>query len=337
MAKTSKARTATAEVVPAAQETDLSFTLQAGAAVVAFLKQATEFFGRADKIEKTALDVLAFAKTVKAPTSGDEDVEVQKLVKRIGVGIKTAEGHWDGTDQDPGITRILFRLHRRSTNKRDIAIKALKEAESIGNRLHNGWTAAEQRRVDEENARRQREADAKAERDRLAELAELERKAIAAEDKSPELSAREERFVDEYVSKANAAEAARLAGFADPSKRATILLQSKKVQKAIELKRTAIALREQKEAIAAAPIVPAEIVEEKPDIQAASGAHDVTRWKAKLENEEAFIAAVFEGKLGIPRDVLCVDVTKLNQYARDLKTAINRWPGVKAVSDTKVQ
>ena len=330
----SKTPTPTAALVET-KETDLSFTLSAGAAVVAFLKQATAFFGRADKIEQTAIDVLVHAKTLVAPKSGDDDVKLQTFITRCNTGVKTAEGHWDGSDQVPGITRTLYRLHRRATSKRDVSVKALKDAAEIGNRLHNGWTATEKRRVDELNAAKQREADAAAERDRQAELDHLEALAVKAEDKSPDLSEREQKFVDAYVNRNyEASVAAREAGF---KVLGSTLLAKAKIQKAVELARKAKALREQRDAIAAAPLVSAAIVEEVADIQSASGAHDVTRWKAKLTDEAAFIAAVFAGKVGIPRDVLCIDVTKLNQYARDLKTAIDRWPGVCAVSDTKVQ
>lgn len=334
--KAVSSKAATAELVET-KETDLSFTLSAGAAVVAFLKKATEFFGRADKLEKTATDVLAHAKTLAPPQNGADDVAVQTFITRCNTGTKTVEDHWDGTDTQPGITRILYRLHRRSTQRRDVAIKALKEAAEIGNRLHNGWTAKERERVDRENRERQRLADEKAAKDRQDELDRLERERVKAEDASPELSEREQKFVIAIAVNYDPTVAAREAGYADPSKRATILLQSKKIQKAIELRRKANAAAQQKEALAEAPLAPAEIIEEKADIQSAAGAHDVTRWKAKVENEAEFIAAVFAGKHGIPRDVLCIDVTKLNQYARDLKTTINRWPGVKAVSDTKVQ
>jgi hypothetical protein len=337
MAKKASSKAATAELVETPKETDLSFTLSAGAAVVAFLKKATEFFGRADKLEKTALDVLAHAKTLAAPKSGDDDVEVQKFITRCNTGTKTVEAHWDGSDTEPGITRILYRLHRRSTQRRDVAIKALKDAADIGNRLHNGWTAKERARVEEENRKRQEEADRKAREDRERELAALERERVKAEEASPDLSEREEKFVIAVAVRYEPVVAAREAGYANPEATATRLLASKKITKAIELRKKANAAAEQAQAIAAAPIVPAEIVEEKADIQSAAGAHDVTRWKAKVEDEQAFIDAVFAGKLGIPRDVLCIDVTKLNQYARDLKQTINRWPGVKAVSDTKVQ
>jgi hypothetical protein len=180
MAKATKARTTTAELVEQ-KDDDLSFTLQAGSAVVAFLKTAAEFFTRAKKLEDTAIEVLKFGKSLTAPTSGEEDVEVQKFITRCNTGAKTVDAHWDGTEQAPGITRILYRLHRRATQRRDVAVKALKEAAEIGNRLHNGWTAKERERVERENRERQRLADEKAREDRERELAALERERVKAE------------------------------------------------------------------------------------------------------------------------------------------------------------
>jgi hypothetical protein len=336
MAKRTTSKTTTADLVPVEPETDLAFVQEAGAAVVAFLKRATDFFKRADALEKTAGDVLALAKTLKQPTTGDEDVELQKFIKRVAVGQQTVTGHWDGSDREPGITRLLYRLHRRATQKRDVAIVSLKGAADIGNRLHTGYTTKAREDAERERQRLQAIEDAKAQQQRADELAELERQALAREADSDALSDREQVFVDEYVAKQNGAQAAARAGYKDPSAQALRLLKSAKVLAAIKSKQEAIALREQAAAVAAAPVEAVQVQVEA-DIAKAPGAKDVTRWKAKVVDEAAFIAAVFEGKLGIPRDVLCIDVVKLNQYARDLHQVMNRWPGVKAVDDTKVQ
>jgi hypothetical protein len=47
--------------------------------------------------------------------------------------------------------------------------------------------------------------------------------------------------------------------------------------------------------------------------------------------------AVIGGKHGIPPDVLMVNQARLNDYARDLGDVINRWPGVRFDSDTKLR
>ena len=57
---------------------------------------------------------------------------------------------------------------------------------------------------------------------------------------------------------------------------------------------------------------------------------------AVVVDEDAFIAAVLEGKFGIPSDVLTVRQVKLNEYARSLGKLIERWPGIRYNEKTTI-
>ncbi len=331
-----KTGTQNAQLVPQTPETELGFVRQVGDAVVAWLKGAAAFLKRADQYEARAAEVLALAKTLKPATNGAEDVKLQEFILTCNRGKSTVESHWNGSKTEPGPTVLLHRLHRRATAKRDRAIQDLDDANAIANKLHNQWTQAERDRAEAETRRLQAIEDAKAQAKRDKELAELEAIALKQEAASEDLSEREQKFVIAIAVNYDPALAAREAGYKDAAVTAERLLKSRKIVKAIAARQEANAVRQQAQAIAAAPVV-ATVVEVQADVQKAAGAKDVTRWKAKIENEQAFINAVFAGEAGIPRDVLCIDVSKLNQYARDLKHVINRWPGVKAVPDTKVQ
>ncbi len=326
---------ATAELVPAEPETDLAFVQEAGSAVVAFLKGAAAFLTRANSLEDRAREVKALALTLKPSTNSTEDESVQAFIKRCNVGKKTIEGHWDGTDAEPGISRILHRLHRRVTNKRDIGGKLLDEAAAIGNKLHNDYLAKAERDAEEKRRREQAIEDERARKARADELAELERIALEKEAESDELSEREQGFVARVAVNYHPTVAAREVGYKNPEQKGAQLLTYSKIADAIQATREANALREQAAAKAQAPLEVAT-VEVEPDVIQAAGTQDRKTWRAKVTDEQAFIGAVFAGEHKIPRDVLCIDLVKLNQYARDLRTVINRWPGVEAVSSNKV-
>jgi hypothetical protein len=262
----------TAELVPTDQ-TDLDFIKGVGVGVVGFLKQAAAFFKRANDLEARAKEVHALATTLKAPTNGEEDEEIQKFIKRVAVGKVTVSGHWDGTDLAPGITKIIYRVHRRLTARRDVAIKFLDDSATIGNKLHNAYVAEAKRKADAERERLQKIEDDRARKQREEELVALNKRTKAG--------------------------------------------------------------REQAAALKEAPL-DVTVVDVKPDVVKAAGAVDRTTRKGEVLDAEKFIAAVFEGSLGIPRDVLCIDEVKLNQYARNMEAAVNRWPGVRVVRDTKV-
>jgi len=318
MAKTTKA----IDVVPA--NDDLAFTREAGALVVDFLKRAAAFFRRGEELEAAARGTLATAKAWKAPTNKDEQVALQAFIRDNNAAVKQVEAHWEG------ITAPLFRLHKRFVSRREAAIVLRREATTIGNALHNAYVEAENRKAREEQQRLQKIADDHAKAQRDQELAQLEAEALRAEAASDSLSAREQAFVGHYLSSNNAPQAARLAGYKSPDAQALRLLRDPKITKAIEAEKTARALRQQAAAVRQVP-VDAPIVEVKADV---TDGGDRTTWAAELLDEAALIDDVIAGR--VPRDVLSVNRVKLNEYARSLKTGLNRWNGVRAVSTTKV-
>lgn len=260
----------TTELVPV-EQTDLDFIKEVGTGVLGFWKAATAFFKKADDLEARSTEVLALAKQLKPPTNGEEDENIQKFTKRVGVGKTTVTAHWDGSDLEPGITKILYRISRRLTARRDKALGILAEAATIGNKLHNDYVAEAKRKAAAETARLQKIEDDRARAERDKELAELNKRTKAG--------------------------------------------------------------REQAAALKAAPLQ-ATIVDVKPDIVQAAGTIDRTTKKGEILDEAKFIAAVFAGE--IPRDTLMIDLVRVNEYARSIPDAVNRWPGARVVKDTKV-
>jgi hypothetical protein len=324
-----------AELVPT-EQSDLQFIKDAGAGVLSFWKQATAFFKKADDLEARSREVLDLAKAITAPANGVDDENLQKFIRRIAVGKTTVVAHWDGSDTEPGITKILHRIHRRITARRDVAVKLLDEAATIGNKLHNAYTAEANRRAELERQRLQAIEDQRAQVERDKELAKLERQALLAEETSADLSARELRFVEEYRLDKNAPRAARIAGYKQPDAQALRLIQSPKVIEAIAQLDKADAATKQAAAIRQAPLA-ATVVDVKADIVKAPGAKDRTTRTCEVFDEQALIAAVIAGHHAIPLDILCIDQVKANQYARDFgKAVVDRWPGARVISDTKV-
>ena len=98
-------------------------------------------------------------------------------------------------------------------------------------------------------------------------------------------------------------------------------------------------INEQAAALKAEPITV-----EVPDVPAniitpAGVSGDRTTWSAELLSERELVAWIVKGLQkgdDVPGDLLCIDSVKLNQYARQMHEAINRWPGVRAKKTTRV-
>lgn len=319
------------EVVPAEPtHPDLALTTTEGGSIGAFIRNLTAFFTRATELERASNDALAVAKTWKQPTDGASDVALVEKVRALATTRRDVDEHWQ-------ITAVVSRFHRRLTAARDRALKPLEEATTIGNRLHNAYAIEETRRARMEEERRRFEAEQRARLDREAELAKLEAEALKAEKASPSLSEREQRFVDLYCGPGNLTpyEAARKAGYRT-DKAATDLMTLPKVRQAIDDHRRALALREQAAATRQAPV---ETTHEP--VKAEIATAGVTRYSANVANPEAFLAAAMDPltrtRLGIPADVLMVNDTKMNEYARSLHEQIERWPGVQLVKKTSIR
>lgn len=318
------------EVIDAIATTDPDelFVQQAGLAVSGFLQGLGAFFTRARDIEHAAVSRLERAKQLTVPTSADEDVRMQEFVRETTAAAKEAIAHWN-------ICQAVSGFHRRLTSARQRAVDANEQANAIANALHNRFVDAEKRRAAEEQDRLRREAEAKAQADRAAELARQEELAAKAEADAPTLSEREAVFVDLIIAGNKPSLAAQRAGFKNPATVGPQLLERPKVASAIEAKEKAAAIRTQAAAIKEQPLdVQHETVQ--PNLPKASGASDRTYHGAKVLDEDALLNAVFSGKYGIPRDVLVVDHAKVNAYGKDLKALINKWPGVQYTKNTKV-
>lgn len=313
------------DLVPAVPG-DEQLAAAAWPAIRSFFGQLPAFFTKARELEKKAADTMVAAASLVMPTSAAEDVRIQTFIKNANAQAKEVEEHWS-------ITSAVHGFHRKLTAARDRAYDPNKKAADLAQRLHNNYVQAEQRRVDEENRRRQAEAEERARKAREAELAEAERKATEAEAASENLSVREQRFVDLVHQGVVPSQAAHRAGYKDTTY-GVRLMELKKIKAALEGKRTADALRRQAEAKKYEPLQVEDVEEAKPDVAKAAGATDRKTRRAEVTNAAALIAAVISGGYGIPLDVLCVDTVKLNEYARQYREQLRRWPGVKYVEDT---
>lgn len=334
-AKNSKGKPAPAEVIdPEAMQLTTLFGDQEGTLAAKALEAVRSFVGglqgfvtRARDLELRAAQTLEQASRLKAPTNSTEDEAIQSFIRTANSERKEVEEHWT-------VTSAIHQFHRRMTAQRDKPVKALERAASIGQQLHNTYVETERRRAQEEEDRRRREAEERARQDRERELQEAERQALEREAATPTLSAREQVFVDQVVGGMGSVQAARYAGYKDPIAQGPRLLEAPKVKAAITAKQEAAAIRRQAEAKRQAPLQ-VEHQEVKPDITRASGAVDRTTHSAELLNEAQLIAACIAGGHGIPHDILRVDPTKLNEYARSLQERINLWPGVRYKKSTK--
>lgn len=314
----------------ATQNPDEVFVHSAGLAVVQFLRGVTAFFATATTIERNAEGVLALAEQMqkKPPTNVAEDIIVQDFVRMTTADKKAAEEHWK-------ITATISQFHRRMTGARARATDKLETANAIGNRLHNAYVETERARAAAEQDRLRREAEEKARADQQAEQARAAAEALRIEQEAPELSPRENVFVDTLLLTGDAFKAASKADYAQPRSTAEKLLALPKIIAAIEARRKAEDVRRQAAAKAAIPLdVQHETV--RPNIGRAAGASDRTTHSAELVDERALVDAVIRGGLGIPSDLLVVDEAKLNEYARSLHELVNRWPGVRYKKTTKV-
>lgn len=331
MAKKTNGHTATAELVPTTpDQEEREFTKQAGSAIATFMAGLGKFFQRAKELETDAKAKLEKAKGLKPATNADEDAALQAFIKSSNADKKELVEHWS-------ISSTIYNLHRRVTARRNYGAEMLEQSADIAQKLHNKYVEDERKRAQIEQDRIRREAEAKAEQDRQRDLAELERQACEAEASSPDLSARESAFVKAYFegrTEGNAVESARAAGYKDPAMMGARLIDTPKIQTALQATATALALRMQKAGVAEAPL-DVQVEEVKPDIRRAAGAVDRTRWHAEVDDAAKFIDAVFAGTFNIPRDVLKIDEVKLNQYATAMHADLNRWPGVRGVSDTR--
>lgn len=331
MAKQAKAA-AVIDVGPV-DSPEVALAVTDGSSIQGFVAGLRLFFQNANVMEQSAKILLTNARTLKAPTCGEEDAALQVFVKDVNNHKRAAEDYW----QPP--CSLFFQFHKRLVAARTRTTAMLDDAAVIPTRLHNTYVEDAKRRAQIEADRLRREAEERQRQDRHRDLAALEAQAVAAEEASPELSEREEMFVEAFLTspicQGNGEESARRAGFKDPARTAMRLLGLPKIQHAIAARQWAINLRRQADAIKEAPLEIQDI-EVKADVQRAAGANDRTTWAGEVLDADVFRDAIIEGKHGIPRDCLMPNPVKLNEYARSMHELIDRWPGVRAKKTTRV-
>lgn len=327
-------------LVPEVVSEDEQLTKTDGGQIVQWLGALRSFMGRAEALEGSALVTRDAARALVAPKTAAEDEEVQRFVKRASLAEKDLEEHWT-------ITAAVSRFHRRLTAKRSIAEVYLAEAKRIANGLHNGYVVTEKRRAEEADRLAREQVEFLAKQEREHELQRLEAEAVAAEEASGELSAREATFVDLFCGidrlgqgmahfHANNGQAcAKTAGYKDPLVASARLLSNAKIQIAIKAKQQAATIRRQAVAKAAAPVA-VEYQEVRPNITKAPGASDRTTWGGEVLNEAATIEAFRAGTHGIPADLFQINPAKLNEYGRSLHERLDLWPGVRHTKKTGV-
>lgn len=314
------------EVLDAVVETQLARTTAVD--IEGFLAGVSRFFNKAAQLERAARLTLADVKQFPPPATVEEDLAIQQVILKANADKKIAEEHWK-------VTAIFHQVHKRLVAGRNRTTDVLDEIATIGNAHHNRYAEAERRRAAEEQERLRREAEARAAQERQIELARLEEAALKAEADAPDLSPRERRFLELYLSRPiDAPRHAALAGYKGVGA-AERLLALPKMQAAIEAARTAETARKQAAAIQATPV---EVVHEavKPQVAKVAGHGGRTYWSAEIVDAEAFVAAAVAGKHGIPLDALYPNLVKLNDYANSLHERIDLWPGVRHVRKDKL-
>lgn len=313
------------DVVPDNPETRLAKT--EGDQVGSFLGGLATFLTGASQLETQAKERLVEAKALRAPVNGDEDEQIKAFVRMVRAERKQREEYFQ-------IKLIIHRFHARLSAAFKRTDEPLEAAERIANQLHASYVDAERRRAADEERRLRLEEEERQRKAREVELAELEAKAVAAEEGSPDLSEREQRYLDVWFRNGGDAQrAAKEVGYRDPIVAAARLTTSEKIREAIARREEADTLRRQAQAKREMP-VEVEHIEVRPDVAAGK---DRESWSAELLDEAAFIEAVISGRYGIPRDVLTVRMPALNEHARKMQTLIDRWPGVRAKRTTSVR
>ena len=319
------------DTTPAISE-DKRLVTQDGDEIQTFLAGAAGFFLLAGTIEKAAAIRLSQAKALEIPTTEALVATIQQFIRATAIEKKVAIEHWS-------VKQLFGRLHKRCVAAEHRAIGPLDEAQQIGNRLHNGYVEAEQRRAAEEQDRVRRAAEAQARLDRERELAQLEAEAVAREEGSADLSEREQLFVGALVSgspqtRGNGQAAAESAGYKDPFAAAARLLSRPKIQAAIAGAQEALAIRAQVMARKDEPLdVQVEIV--RPQISTAGG-HDRTTHGYEILDANLFIEAFRSGRYGIPTNCVQPAPAGLLELARSLHDRLNMIPGLRYVKKTSV-
>jgi hypothetical protein len=242
--------------------------------------------------------------------------------------------HWQRIKRNvDDLKKNLLDLERRDLEPVDLAIA---EAE----RIALVFSQAEERRVREAEDADRRRREEQARTDRENQLAEQERKALELEADSPNLSNREQIFVEAIaarpvgVNQAVATAAADRAGYKDPAGASQRLLATPKIMDAIANKRAARELREQQAATRQQPLDVAPAGKFESQTARVAGMRTVTHYGCEEEIDlERFRAALLAGE--IPIESVAPHMPTLNKAANDLKEAFEAaYPGCRLKKKT---
>ena len=223
------------------------------------------------------------------------------------------------------LVKPLYGAYKAALDMMERHLTPRAKAIEIGDRISGQWTAAEQRRVREEEERQRVENERIARETRQRELDAQEAAALKIEANSPDLSAREEKFVAEFVRTNYGLDAARAAGYKDAAKMAERLLAMPKILAAITAKRQADMIRQQAEATKAAPLhVEAPQVESQ--VGSVAGMAQKSYYSCGAVDVLALAKAVIAGKA--PLAAIQPNTVFLNEQARSLKQLFPQsYPG----------
>jgi hypothetical protein len=335
----SSTKTPTVVEVLEPEPADVALVAAESIGIVDWLHGLGTFFRTSQQIERAAVARLERVRTLPVPTTKEQDAAIRQEVIDARDARKAATAHWEV------ITSALSKLHRMTTAGRARATDPLEQVEKLGTGLHTRYVDAEKRRAADAAEVERRKLEAQAQLDRDTRLAEFEAAAVAAEESSPELSAREDKFVTFHCGisadgtqrggQQTALAAAMAAGYAKPNEQAPRLIASDKIRAAIDARMRAHTMRTQIEVMREmAPFVDEGAIEEAAKPQLNSG--DREQWSASVLDLETFRNAAFDGGMGIPREIFNVDAAELNRAARSLGKNVERWPGIKATKNTTV-
>jgi hypothetical protein len=328
-----KTKTAKADVLDLIPEDEQKIISIDGGVVLDWLKRASAFFTQARELQAQAVQTLSTAKGLVVPTTAESDATLQKFIQRTTADKKAIEAHWS-------ICSAVHRIHRQLTAKREIGVRALDEANAIGNRLHNEYVAVERRKAEAEERRLREQAEFLARQEREQELARAEAEAVEREEASPELSARETEFVNLFTGintlyKGRGQACAVAASYSDPLKASARLLSNPKIQQAIRVRQEAAEMRRQAAVRAAEPLI-VDTPEVRPNVIKAPGAFDRTTVSGVVVDEAAVMEAFLSGRYGLPRNLWTINQTVVNELARQMGQRLDTIPGLRFKSTTKV-
>lgn len=302
--------------------TDMDTIAKFRADLMLFLRE-----GQSLEAEAVAMRTVARDRVLtKAPSTKEEDLATQDKTRAANALGKRIGEHWEN------LTGPAGRFHRALTGKRKIGQDAAADAANVYQGNHNQFKENEDRRVREENERLRRVEEDRLRAERQLETEKLDAEALRLEMGGATLSDRESIFVAAVLRGESGARAAKIAGYKTPEVMGARLLDLPKIVAALAQKREAETLRQQAAAVKAAPVSAPSV----PAVQSeASQAGDRTTYSAEVVSDMAVVNAVIDGTHGIPRDLLMVNPVKANQYARELRTVIDRWPGMRLKKTTR--